>query len=79
MNMEIHNFNTRYDKNFHPPISILTKFQKWSYYFGIWTFTHPQANIKCLMNDLEHFHISIKSSLNSNSCYTLEEFLNYYR
>jgi len=79
MNMKIHNFNARYDTNLHPPISNLTKFQKWSYYSGIWTFSHLPANIKCLTNDLEHFHIALKRSLNSNSFYTLEEFLNYNR
>lgn len=78
--MKIHNFNTRYDTNLHPPTSNMTKFQKWSYYSGIWTFIYLPAIIKCLTNDLEHFYIAIKRSLNSNSFYTLEEeFLNYNR
>jgi hypothetical protein len=79
MNVEIHNFNTRYNTNLHPPISNLTKFQKWSYYSRIRTFSHLPANIKCLTNDLEHFHNALKRSLNSNSIYTLEAFLNYNR
>jgi len=79
MNMEIHNCNTRYDTNLHLPISNLTKFQKWSYYSGIKTFSHLPANMKCLRNDLEHFNIALKSFLNSGSFYTLEEFLNHNR
>jgi len=31
MNMEIRNFNTRYNTNLQPPISNLTKFQKGAY------------------------------------------------
>ena len=49
MNMEIHNFNTRYNTNLHPPISNLTNFQKGAYYSGIRIFSHLPANIKSLM------------------------------
>ena len=52
-NLYKHNFNNRYNTNLHPPISNLTKFQKWAYYSGIKVFSHLPPNIKCLMNDLE--------------------------
>jgi hypothetical protein len=60
MNMENHNFNTRYISNLHPPISKLTKFQKRAYYSGIKIFSHFPSNIKCLTNDLECFRIALK-------------------
>jgi hypothetical protein len=78
-NMEIHNFNTRYYTNLHPPISNLTKYQKGAYYSGIKIFNHLPADIKCLTNDLECLCIVLKRFLNSNSSYTLEEFFNYNR
>ena len=61
MNMEIHNFNTRYSTSLHPPISNSTKFQKGAYYSGIKIFLHLPA--KCLTNDLEHFRIALKCFL----------------
>ena len=72
MNMEIRNFNTRYNTNLHPPISNLTKFQKRAYYSGIKIFNHLPANTKSLTNS----YCPKKRFLNSKSFYTLEEFLN---
>ena len=41
MNMEIHNFNTRYNTNLHSPISNFTKFQKGAYYSGTQILSPP--------------------------------------
>jgi len=79
MNMVIHNFNTRYKTNLYPTTTNATKFQNGAYYSGIKIFSHLPANIKCLTNDLEHFHIAVKMFLSSNAFYTLEEFFNYDR
>jgi len=65
-NTEIHNFNARYNIHLHPPISNLTKFQKGTFYSGIKIFRNLPANIKRLMNDLEHFHTALKGNHNSN-------------
>jgi len=65
MNMEIHNFNNRYNTNLHPPISNFTKFQKGAYYLRIQIFIQLPANLECLTNDLEHFLIALRRFLNS--------------
>ena len=65
MNMEIHNFSTRYNTNLHPPISNFTKFQKGAYYSGIKIFSHLPANLGCLTNNLERFLIALRRFLNS--------------
>jgi len=62
-NMEIHNFNTRYNTDLHPLISNLTTFQKRAYYSGIKIFNHLPANIKCLTNNLERFCLALKRFL----------------
>ena len=67
INMEIHNFNTRYNTNLHLPLSNLTKFQKWAYYSRIKIFSHLPANTKCIMNNLGCFLIALKRFLNTNS------------
>ena len=72
----IHNFNTRYNTNLHPPISNFTKFHKRAYYSGIKIFSHLPTGIKCLTNNLERLCIDLKMFLKSNSFYTLEEFFN---
>jgi hypothetical protein len=77
MNMEIHNFNTKYNTNLHSPISNLTKFQKGAYYSGTKIFSHLPANIICPTNDVERFTYCPNKV--SNSIYTLEEFFNYNR
>jgi hypothetical protein len=77
MNMEIHNYNTRYNTNLHPPNPNFTKFQKGAYYSGIKIFSHLPANLECLMNDWNVFLLLWEGFL--TPFYTLEEFFNYNR
>jgi len=66
-NMEIHNFNTRYNINLYPHISNLTKLQMGAYHSGIKIFSHLPVNTKCLMNELERFPIAPERFRNSIS------------
>ena len=49
-NQEIHNINTRCNKNLHPPVSNLAIFQKGVYFSGIKLFNHLPPNIKIISN-----------------------------
>jgi hypothetical protein len=74
---EIHNLDTRYKTNFHPPVSNTTKYQKGPYYSGIKIFNHLSENIKKLSNNIILFRSALKGFLYANSFYTVEKFFNY--
>lgn len=57
-NMESHNFILGTVPIFIHPSA--TKFEEEAYYLGIRIFIHLAANIKSLMNDLEHFCLALK-------------------
>ena len=69
-NQGIHNTNTRYNINLHPPVCILTIFQKGVYFSGIKLFNHlpPKINL---------FKPALKMFLNLHSFYSVELYLEY--
>jgi hypothetical protein len=76
-NQEIHNIDTRYKTNLHPPISNTNKYKKGPYYSGIKNFNHLPDNIKKLSNDMVLFRSALKGFLYENSFYSIQEFFNY--
>jgi hypothetical protein len=77
MNLDVHNFNTRYNHDLHLPTANLTVFQKGVEYSDIKAYNHLPANIKQLSNNKSKFKITLKRFLLTNSFYTLEEYYNF--
>jgi hypothetical protein len=76
-NQEIHNINTRCNKNLHPPVSNLAIFQKGVYFSGIKLFNHLPPNIKILSNEINLFKPALKRFLFLHLFYSVEEYFSY--
>jgi len=74
-NLEIHNINTRYNMNLHPPLLNLTLSQKEAHYSGIRLFNHLPGHIKQLAGDINLFKLALKNLLRSHSFYSIQEYL----
>jgi hypothetical protein len=74
-NLEIHNINTRYNMNLHPPLLNLTLSQKGVHYSGIKLFNHLPVHIKQLAGDINLFKPALKNLLRSHSFYSVQEYL----
>jgi hypothetical protein len=66
-NSEIHNINTRYNMNLHPPLLKLTLSQKGAHYSGIRLFNHLPVCIKQLAGDIKLFKPALKKPLSTLS------------
>jgi len=73
-NSDIHNRNTRYSHNLHLSTTNLTLVQKGALHLGIKIYNRLPKHIKSLSNDLKHFKSKLKSFLQEQSLYSLEEF-----
>jgi len=73
-NYEIHNLNTRYNRNLHLPSTNLTSVQKGVLFSGSKIYNHLLSNIKALSNDAKHFKSALKNYLIEHSFYSLDEF-----
>jgi len=73
-NSEIHNLNTRYNRNLHLPSTNLTSVQKGVLFSGSKIYSHLPSNIKALSNDAKHFKSALKNYLIEHSFYSLDEF-----
>jgi hypothetical protein len=60
---EIHNINTRNKSHIHQPLSLLTSYQKGTYYFGIKVFSCLPNHIKTLSHNMKQFKSALKSFL----------------
>jgi len=74
-NLEIHNINTRYNMNLHPPLLNLTLSQKGAHNSGIRLFNHLPVRIKQLAGDINLFKWALKNLLRSHSFYSIQEYL----
>jgi len=76
-NNEIHDMNTRYNKNLHLPSTNLTLVQKGVLYSGSKIFNRLPLSIKAHSNDAKHFKTTLKSYLIEHSFYSLDEYYQY--
>jgi hypothetical protein len=76
-NQEIHNINTRYNTNLHPPICNLMIFQKGVYFSSIKLFNHLSPNIKTLSKEIKLFKPALKRFLFLHSFYSVEAYFGY--
>src|SRR5215475_7581312 len=76
-NQEIHNINTRFTANLHPPICNLVVFQKGVYCSSIKLYNHLPPYLKSLAKDLKLFKPALKRFLSSHSFYSVDEYLDY--
>jgi hypothetical protein len=76
-NQEIHNINTKYNTNLHPPICNLMIYQKGVYFSGIKLFNHLPPNIKTLSKEIKLFKPALKRFLFLHSFYSVEEYFGY--
>jgi len=73
-NSEIHNLNTRYNRNLHLPPTNLTSVQKAVLFSGSKIYNHLPSNIKALSNDAKRFKSTFKIYHIEHSFYSLDEF-----
>jgi len=73
-NSEIHDINTRYNYNLHPPSTNLTLVQKGVLYFGSRIDNHLPLNIKILSNHAKRFKSTLRRYLIEHMFYGLEEY-----
>jgi len=76
-NSEIYNINTRYNSNFYLSSTNLTLVQKGVHYSGSKVFNHLPENIKGFSQDLRHFKSVLRSFLDENTFYSLEEYYQF--
>jgi hypothetical protein len=74
-NLEIHNINTRNKHHLHRQNANLSCFQKSAYYAGITIFNRLLLCLSVLMNDKVKFKKAVQKYLNTNSFYSVDEFL----
>jgi hypothetical protein len=79
LNFEIDSFNTKNKSNLHPPLSILTVFQRGPYFSGIKALSNLPSYVKNLLQNKKQFKQALKEFLHSYSFYSLNEFYNYNR
>jgi len=75
-NSEVHNHDTRSANNFYLPTTILTKYQKGTYYTGIRIFNYLPARIKNVANETQVFKKTLKRFFLDNSFYSIDEYFN---
>jgi len=73
---EVHNHDTRSANNFHLSITNLTKCQKGAHFAGIKIFNHLPTHIRRAANEIQVFPSALKTSLLSNSFYSIQEYFN---
>ena len=76
-NSEVHDMNTRYNKNLHLPSTNLTLVQKGVLYSGSRIFNRLPLSIKAHSNDAKRFKTTLKSYLIEHSFYSLDEYYQY--
>jgi len=74
LNSNIHDRNTRYNHNLHPPTTNLKLVQKGVLYSGIKIFNPLPTNIKSFSKDPEHFKNKLKNFLLEHTLYSLNEY-----
>jgi hypothetical protein len=72
-NAELYTIKTRSSYNSHPPLSLLTKYQKGVYYAAIRVFSHLPTSIKSITNKTKMFKKTLKRFLMDNSFYSIDE------
>jgi len=78
-NLEIHNINTRHTFNLHLPSAHLNIYQKGVYYSGIKIFSSLPWDIKTYIDNPRAFKKAVKKFLDTNSFYSLNEYVGYCR
>jgi len=73
LNLDIHDRNTRYNDNLHPPTTNLKLVQKGDLYSGINIFNRLPTSIKSLSKDPKHFKNKLKNFLLEYTLYSLNE------
>jgi hypothetical protein len=73
-NSDIQSTNIRNKSHFHQPLSILTSYQKESYYFGITVFSCLPEHKRNY--NMKQFKSALKGLLNLHSFYSLGEYFN---
>jgi hypothetical protein len=73
-NSEIHNQNTRSNRNLNLPFTNLTSVQKGVLFSGSKIFNHLPSNIKALSNDAKCFKSALKNYLIEHSFYSLDKY-----
>jgi len=74
LNSDIHDRNTRYYDNLHPPTSNLKLVQKAVLYSGINIFNCLPTSIKSLSKDPKHFKNKLRNFLLEHTLYSLNEY-----
>jgi len=74
LNSDIHDRNTRYNDNLHPPTTNLTPVQKGVLCSGIKIFNCLPTSIKSLSKDPKHFKNKLKNFLLEHTLYSLNEY-----
>ena len=77
MNSENHTESTRQFKNFYPPITYLTLYQRGVHYMGIKIFNNLPPYIKDVSNNVRKFEICLKRFPRIHSFYSVEEYFQY--
>ena len=75
-NLEVHNHDTRYAKNFHLPNTNLTIYKKGAYYAGIKIFNYLPTHIKNVANVTQVFKKTLTKFLLDNSFYSNDVYFN---
>jgi len=75
--LDIHSFNTRFNRGLHIPVANLVVFQKGVRYSGIKIFNRLPLTIKQLSHDIPKFKVALKRFLLTHSFYTLEEYYSW--
>jgi len=74
LNSDIHDRNTRYNDNLHPPTTNLKLVQKGVFYSGIKIFNRLPTSIKSLSKDSKHFKNKLKNFPHEHTLYSLNEY-----
>lgn len=75
---EVHNYNTRNNKNLFTPTTSLSLFQKGSYFTAIKIFNSLPSQMKELIHSNKKlFKCKVKSLLLDNTFYTVNEYINF--
>jgi len=75
----VREINTRYMKQFHRPVVILSCYQMGVYYSGIRIFNNLPSIISDLRKDKSRFRAALRSCLVLHSFYSIEEILEYFK
>jgi IS1 family transposase len=74
-NSSVHRINTSNKHHLHRPVASLSCFQKSPFFSGIRIFNSLPCSLTNLKNEKAPFKVSLRSSLNGHSFYSVGEFL----